>query len=181
MRLGHGPSSCTQAMDQAPECESVGWQFVNMSQLDREKSTELRQIVRVNAMRHYHKCRKQQKCEVERQCEARSDFEPAEKGEACQDERDGLSKKPQSASQSLLPMTQHTVLVAEMQKGPHVRTTAYPCPPLAAECDPLIASPCSLLGSGDSDPFCALPVSDCAQECEVLHHCKSPILRRLRL
>ena len=42
-------------------------------------------------------------------------------------------------------------------------------------------NPQSLLGSGGSDPFDALPVKDCPQNSEYLHHCKSYLDIILRL
>jgi len=176
------------------------WQFINLSMSRHAPNAKLRKVIRVKAMRSYHQRRNQSETRARLSLMPmhHRDSQPLTRTTGLsssvtlehlgKDQGDTRSKN--RISDRCSPLDE---LLDETQGS---------CDPLAspiasldleqpalvsddlglfvsslksevAHLDPMTdCSPCSLLGSGNTDPFDCLPIKDCPRNSEYLHHCK---------
>ena len=119
-----------------------GWQFVNIGQSGPDDRARLRKVVRANAMRHYRRCQKEKKAQ------------------------EATETTPDASANSSLVWQTGDDMSPWLTGGEHTWPNEW---------DQVLdeaRSTCHKLGSGNSDPFDALPVKGNAQACELLHNCK---------
>ena len=122
--------------------ENKEWQFVNLGQSGPTERAGLRKVVRANAMRYYRRSQKESM------------------------PLDGIEATPKaSAHSSLVRQTRN-------DRFPWLKGDQHVWPNEWNQVLDEARSSCLKFGSGNLDPFEALPVKGNAQACELLHHCK---------
>ena len=129
--------------------ENKGWQFVNLSQSGPTNKAELRKVVRANAMRYYRKSQRESR--------------PVDAIEVTPDD---------SPDSSLVRQTRDG-------RSPWLKDKHHTWP---NEWDQVLheaQSTCLMFGSGNPDPFEALPVKGNSQAYQLVHHCKPSAISRM--
>lgn len=177
-----------------PKMDFASWQFVNITESRQAKDSELRKIVRVNAMRHYRRGVKQ---ESGHPLKTKSKLKSQYEGQPHKPVHAALSKPAQSEGVCLPIATDCCQLSMGPGKVP-IRsqatfTAAIPSAPAEIEMEPVNETDASanefrrdksvvalsrtsasplMLGSGNKDPFDSYPIKGCPKHAELLNHCK---------